>query len=463
MKKLICEICDATNFIKQNGVFECENCGTKYSVEEAKKITKDVNVNKPNLLEKDAEFYYSLAESYYYDGDTDDKRKAESYCNKALEIEPNNYETCFLLTKIYYDFGNKSKAELYCNKVLEIEPNNYEACFLKAKIVASQQITKTNLKEIINCFIKAITLAPNDVCEELKIDVKSVIEPLLKNFLVDSCKYFSKFSNEKSGKELQESVQTVTNVMKLCSEVGVSTGLCSSKIAFMLTYDAFVPAFVNICEEFYSLQYPNDKNFFDFINKCGACLGILETAVNYEEGDVEFNITRYKLMIDIHKKCIAAKSYEYSCDLGKYYLSKRLTEKAISSRIDIIMKCHEEIKKLDLNYEIPERPEIAELREENNYNGNNVKSGGCYIATSIYGSYDCPQVWMLRRFRDYTLAETWYGRAFIHIYYAISPTLVKYFGKQRWFKNICKKPLDYMVKNLKINGVKDTPYEDWRW
>ena len=25
---------------------------------------------------------------------------------------------------------------------------------------------------------------------------------------------------------------------------------------------------------------------------------------------------------------------------------------------------------------------------------------------------------------DYDLAETWYGRAFIHIYYAISPTLV---------------------------------------
>ncbi len=32
---------------------------------------------------------------------------------------------------------------------------------------------------------------------------------------------------------------------------------------------------------------------------------------------------------------------------------------------------------------------------------------GCYIATCVYGSYDCPQVWTLRRFRDYTLDETW--------------------------------------------------------
>ena len=37
-------------------------------------------------------------------------------------------------------------------------------------------------------------------------------------------------------------------------------------------------------------------------------------------------------------------------------------------------------------------------------------SGGCYIATCVYGSYDCPQVWTLRRYRDETMAESWIGR-----------------------------------------------------
>lgn len=27
---------------------------------------------------------------------------------------------------------------------------------------------------------------------------------------------------------------------------------------------------------------------------------------------------------------------------------------------------------------------------------------GCYVATCVYGSYDCPEVWTLRRFRDYS-------------------------------------------------------------
>lgn len=90
-------------------------------------------------------------------------------------------------------------------------------------------------------------------------------------------------------------------------------------------------------------------------------------------------------------------------------------------------------------------------------------SGGCYVATAVYGSYDCPEVWTLRRFRDNTLAETWYGRAFIRTYYAISPTLVKWFGDTAWFKKMWKGRLDHMVESLKAKGVEDTPYQDRNW
>ena len=91
------------------------------------------------------------------------------------------------------------------------------------------------------------------------------------------------------------------------------------------------------------------------------------------------------------------------------------------------------------------------------------KKSGCYVATAIYGSYDCPQVWTLRRFRDNTLAGSWYGRAFIHAYYAISPTLVKWFGKADWFRNLWRPTLDRMVERLNREGVADTPYRDRSW
>ena len=101
--------------------------------------------------------------------------------------------------------------------------------------------------------------------------------------------------------------------------------------------------------------------------------------------------------------------------------------------------------------------------KDTSYTPPTVQTGGCYVATAVYGSYDCPEVWTLRRFRDNTLAETWYGRAFIRTYYAISPTLVKWFGETAWFKNMWKPTLDRMVERLNGEGVENTPYNDREW
>ena len=92
--------------------------------------------------------------------------------------------------------------------------------------------------------------------------------------------------------------------------------------------------------------------------------------------------------------------------------------------------------------------------------GNSGSSGGCYIATAVYGSYDCPQVWTLRRYRDDTLASTSAGRCFIHTYYAVSPTIVRWFGKNDWFVNTSKGILDKFVQQLNEDGVSDLPYHD---
>ena len=91
------------------------------------------------------------------------------------------------------------------------------------------------------------------------------------------------------------------------------------------------------------------------------------------------------------------------------------------------------------------------------------KKGGCYVATCVYGSYDCPEVWTLRRYRDDKLAKSWYGRAFIHSYYAISPTIVKLLGNTGWFKRICRRKLNRIIDRLQENGVESTPYNDRDW
>lgn len=93
----------------------------------------------------------------------------------------------------------------------------------------------------------------------------------------------------------------------------------------------------------------------------------------------------------------------------------------------------------------------------------NPKQGGCYIATSVYASYDCPEVWTLRRYRDDVLANSIIGRVFVYTYYFISPTLVKCFGHTFWFKKVCKIFLDKLIKILKDKGFSDKPYNDKNW
>ena len=89
-----------------------------------------------------------------------------------------------------------------------------------------------------------------------------------------------------------------------------------------------------------------------------------------------------------------------------------------------------------------------------------VGKQGCYIATCVYGSYDCPEVWTLRRFRDNTLRSSWYGRFFVKVYYAISPKLVEKFGESKRFRLWWKKALDRLVGKLELQGLESTPYQD---
>ena len=91
------------------------------------------------------------------------------------------------------------------------------------------------------------------------------------------------------------------------------------------------------------------------------------------------------------------------------------------------------------NIDIEQKTEQPEKKSE----------GACYIATCVYGSYNSPEVMILRKYRDNKLSKSIKGRIFVKIYYKISPILVKYFGTNKWFKKFWKKFLDKLINKLK--------------
>ena len=96
----------------------------------------------------------------------------------------------------------------------------------------------------------------------------------------------------------------------------------------------------------------------------------------------------------------------------------------------------------------------------NEYAPPKTQTKGCYIATSVYGSYDCPEVWILRRYRDNVLSNTFYGRIFIKIYYRISPILVNRFGNSKLFSCFFKIILDRCIEHLQKRGLSNAYYND---
>ncbi len=104
--------------------------------------------------------------------------------------------------------------------------------------------------------------------------------------------------------------------------------------------------------------------------------------------------------------------------------------------------------------------DLEEYEEYDFVMNDHKDSEGCYIATCVYGSYDCPQVWILRRFRDNFLKPHFWGRCFIRCYYFLSPPLVRFFGNNLLFKNLFHFLLDPFVSVLKRNGISDSPYLD---
>lgn len=183
----------------------------------------------------------------------------------------------------------------------------------------------------------------------------------------------------------------------------------------------------------YDIRAQYRSEYLDRTEVIAVNLLFIESALEKDFGNNEEII---KKMLEIQKTAL---HIYYRCD-NSYY----------SDRIE---ELESKIKKIQPDYE---KPSYQSGRGA-------ATSGGCYVATAVYGSYDCPQVWTLRRYRDNTLASTWYGRAFIRTYYAISPTLVKWFGHTEWFKKMWQGKLDRMVEKLQSEGVESTPYQDKNW
>ncbi len=107
--------------------------------------------------------------------------------------------------------------------------------------------------------------------------------------------------------------------------------------------------------------------------------------------------------------------------------------------------CHLRNEKRTFKLNRIEKIRFVESTKNTNWVNN---SSGCYIATMAYGSYEHPQVLILRKFRDDVLLSSFIGKLFVMVYYSISPKFVIVLKNQITINRILRKILDKLIENI---------------
>lgn len=469
MKQLTCEMCGGTDLIKQDGVFVCQNCGMKYSVEEAKKMMIEGTVDVQGTVTVDNS---AFVQKYLLNArrakQKEDWEEVKKYYNMVEQNDPTNIEAIFYST------------------------------YAQVKLTLLVAETKDKRQSVFNTLIKGVSIIDDnfdDTNEEHKKVLFDILNDIvgLKNGTIVPTTHLQEYVTKNGYGNIVDRNQVVENdsldvtynminqvakayIESLDNIKNKANGLSSSPVFYL--YKAVCIASTDLGDTksleqvLLASKYPvtdDNRKLVNFLINypCGIYKAPL---LCFAAANFNVRATQYLLALgaDVNYQSPVSKvtALWYVCrnklQAGKEEEGRQIAQLLLDKGADVNITNSGGVALYNKNTD----PVIANMllaKHPDLQQGSAPAKSGCYVATAVYGSYDCPQVWTLRRYRDYTLAETWYGRAFIRTYYAISPTLVKWFGHTEWFKKMWQGKLDRMVTKLQANGVESTPYEDKEW
>lgn len=328
MKQLTCEMCGSTDLIKQDGVFVCQTCGCKYSVEEAKRMMIEGNVDVSGSTVK-----------------VDNSSNIENY----LKLAENAYSA-----------NNNKEAENYSNKILEINPNYYKAWLIKGKAAGWQStLNKSRIFESIECFGKAIDHVPESEAAELKKEIAEEIAKLSKASLSLCCDIFVENPSKNNANLLVETAASINkSAIKLLEKCSIAPAKYEETTAICIR-EAAINAYDHIVWPEYSRSnggYPYAFQFTNFLDKSSACIMVIKCSITMSSSSDKLDdvkIKNYKDLIRITTDRINAAGYEKKFNGSSSYwaVTSTLSASAKQINLDDIKTYHQKIKEIDPNYE----------------------------------------------------------------------------------------------------------------
>ena len=342
MKQLTCEMCGSTDLIKQDGVFVCQTCGCKYSIEDARKMMVEGTVQVTGTVKVDN----SAAIGNYLD-----------MARNAL------------------DAGNNKESDDYCNKIIEMDVTNWEAWFIKGRAVGWQStLDNIRIAETINAFSKALENCPEENKEQLGEDCKTELKNLQCVLLSIRVQNFKTHPNENDITGLRSDVNTIliTTVNFLLKAKIMIDAFGNVQYARIIN-NGICDAWKIVYNDYLGDEYhPSDYDLTCFISEGDYLIEALKLALllcGDKDDDEELNklkIQIYENMVHIQGEIKNSRSYEISFDGGfkHYNISKNLSVRAKASRQSEIDKWNNEISYIKTTGERKAKEAAEQRRKE---------------------------------------------------------------------------------------------------
>lgn len=344
MKKIVCELCDGTEFVKEGGMFVCQGCGTKYTAEEAKSMMKEVE-GAPVTV-------------------------------GAPAVNPNQQqiENVLVLASTAYEASNLQESEAYCNKAIELDATSYKAWFLKGKAVGwSSTLENIRIEEAAHSFCKAIDFAPEDERDSIKNQAVEEIQKLGLG-LVGTRKGRFIASPQAECESFQSDMKTIYEALIVLLQHGNAVDMPQylHQICTIM-YEAGVEAVQKADDAYLAKSTPEIDDFSEYATSLLASVLVIKFSIELNNNeDDEIKLERYKKISNIvmmplstEPRPRAVYKKEWNSYLSKYVynvdehltltaiaiiaknINKQFEDKPLKDIIDLLKKKVEENKEAE--------------------------------------------------------------------------------------------------------------------
>lgn len=347
MKKIFCELCEGTEFTKDNGMFVCSGCGTKYTAEEARSLMREV------------------------EGDVPVSTGAPVVGAPMGNPNQAQIDNILVLATTAYEAQNYAEAENYCNRAIELDAMCYKAWNLKGKAVGWQsKIDNLRIEEAAHSFCKAIDFGPEDEKEELKNQASEELKRLGLALISLRKNRFSVSPDreELNGFNTDKKVMLSALLVLLShgNAVGIPEGYLE-EVAKLMT-DAADAALKKVTSDWKQKEHPDKDDLLKYMDRCSNIEKLLCSAIDTSEKDDEADIWRYRSLI----RAIEAPmdSWGYKREWNPYSYSYQWvqtyhkTESAKQEDRRKIEDCKNKISAIESKIKAKEEAEAKKAKEE---------------------------------------------------------------------------------------------------